>query len=249
MSNGTEGRSDYLAPRFSVEQYDWRVFCGPRAGDPAPDFRFMNMGGDEVRLSDFHGEWVVIETGSATCSMYVKNLDGMRQLREEFPDVTFLLVYVREAHPGERLRQHRSFAEKCAAARLLPRKYGEDRPILIDTLEGDFHRAYGMMPNLLYVISPDGRVHYRCNWTMVDEVRRALSERDRPHTHENAEMDKLHAGRSVWQSVKVMWTGGFLALWDFIRSLPKMVRLHKMVDAYYKRHGRFINDPESARDE
>lgn len=69
-----------------------------------------------VHLTDFKGKWVVVETGSATCSMYTKNIPGMKELRAEFPDVEFIVVYVREAHPGERLSQHQSFEEKKKAA-------------------------------------------------------------------------------------------------------------------------------------
>lgn len=233
----------YLAPRFRVKEYDWGVFVGPRAGEPAKDFTLVDFDGNEVKLSDYRGKWVVIETGSATCSMYVKNIEGMHQLRDEFPDVEFLVVYVREAHPGERLHQHKNFEEKKKAAHLLPKKYGEDRPILIDTLNGDMHRAYGVMPNVVYIINPDGVVHYRCNWATVDGVREALADRARLHRYENADMNKLKASRGMLTALWVMWTGGIVALWDFFIATPKLMRRHKMVDEYYEKHGRFQNTP------
>lgn len=233
----------YLNPRFTVKEYDWGVFVGPRAGEPAKDFTLTDFNGNEIRLSAYKGKWVVLETASATCSMYVKNIEGMRQLREEFPDVEFLLVYVREAHPGERLGQHKSFDEKFEAAHLLPSKYKEDRKVLIDTLDGDMHRAYGVMPNVVYIIRPDGTVHYRCNWATVDGVREALADRTRLHTHENADMHKLKASRGLFTALKVMWTGGAVALWDFFVATPKLLHRHKMVDEYYDKHGRFQNTP------
>jgi hypothetical protein len=57
---------------------------------------------------------------------------------------------------------------------------------LLYTSEGDFHRAYGGMPNIIYIIRPDGTVHYRCNWTSVDLVQDALKDRENLHTVENA---------------------------------------------------------------
>ena len=51
-----------------------------------------------MKLEDFKGKWVVIETESITCSMYVKNFGGVAKLREKYPDVEFLRVYMREAH-------------------------------------------------------------------------------------------------------------------------------------------------------
>lgn len=233
----------YLAPRFRVKEYDWGVFVGPAAGEEAPDFTVTDYDGNEVKLSDFRGKWVIIETGSATCSMYAKNIPGMKQLQKEFSDVEFLLIYVREAHPGERLHQHRSFEEKYAAAKLLPTRYNENRRVLIDKLDGDMHRTYGVMPNVVYVIRPDGIVHYRCNWATEDGVKEALSDRENFHTHENADMHKLKASRGLWTTLRSMWTGGILALWDFMIAGPALLRRHKMVDDYYNKHGKFQNQP------
>lgn len=238
-----EKRLDYLNPRFKVALYDWDTFVGPRADDPAIDFSCVDFEGNTHRLSDFRGKWVVLETGSATCSQYTKNIHRIKNLRKEFPDVEFIIVYVREAHPGERLRQHRSFTEKLSAAKLLPQKYGEHRTILIDSLEGDMHRAYGAMPNLVYVINPDGIVHYRCDWTHIEGLQTALRERDRVHTEEHATLRKISAQRSLWIATRTMWTGGIVALWDFVMAGPALYRKHKLIDAYYAEHGRFKNRP------
>lgn len=231
----------YNQPRFTVKQYDWDLFKGPRAGEEAQDFTLTAQDGSNVKLSDFRGKWVVIETGSATCSMYTKNIPGMLALRKEFPDVAFLVVYVREAHPGERLSQHKSFEEKKQAATLLAPRYGEERPVYIDAYEGDMHKSYGGMPNIVYVINPEGKVHYRCNWATVDGVREALSDRSRLHTVENADMHKLKASRGMMVALRTMWTGGLLALWDFVIATPKLLKRHKLVDDYYNKHGKFRN--------
>lgn len=239
----------YLTPRFKPKLYNMDVFIGPRAGEPAKDFTAVDFEGGEVKLSDFKGKWVVLETGSATCSMYTKNIDGMHRLAKEFPDVEFLVVYVREAHPGERLHQHKSFEEKKRAAHLLPRKYGENRRILIDSLDGQMHRAYGGMPNVVYVINPEGVVHYRCDWAHVNGVRKALTERDHIHTDEHADMADINAQRSPWIAVKTMWTGGILALWDFVVALPTIIKKHKVVDEFYSKYGRFKSHPDERLDE
>ena len=229
----------YLYPRFRPRNYDYSTFAGPRAGEPAIDMILNDFNGQQIKLSGFLGKWVVIETASATCSMYTKNIPGMKELRKEFPDVEFLVVYVREAHPGERLGQHRTFGDKISAASLLKSRYQENRRILIDSLEGDMHRAYGSMPNIVYIVNPEGIVHYRCNWATIDGVRKALMERDHPHTEENADMMKLWKDRSTWNSLRTMWTGGLLALWDFLLAVPYMIRRHKEADKAYTEEGRF----------
>lgn len=234
----------YLNPRFKVPLYTFDTFVGPRAGEAAEDFTLTDFDGNEVRLSDFRGKWVVLETGSSTCSQYTKNIQRMASVREEFPDVEFIIVYVREAHPGERLSQHKSFDDKKKAAGLLVPKYEEHRRILLDALDGDFHRAYGAMPNIVYVINPEGVVHYRCDWTHVAGVRKALSNRDEPNTLEHADMNEINASRSIWIALRTMWTGGFLALYDFFVAGPQLLKKHKMVDEYYAKHGRFSNTPK-----
>ena len=95
-----------------MSEYDLGKFPGPKAGEPAVDFTLSTPDGKEVKLEDYKGKWVVIETGSITCSMYVKNVGGFAKLRQKYPDVEFLLVYVREAHPGSRLGAHISDKQK-----------------------------------------------------------------------------------------------------------------------------------------
>jgi len=232
----------YNNPRFKIKLYDWDLFKGPAAGDAAPDFTVTDLdSGTEVSLSDFKGKWVAIETGSSTCSMYTKNIPGMEALRAEHADVEFLVIYVREAHPGERLHQHKTFAEKTAAAKLLKPRYKENRRVLVDSHDGDFHQQYGMKPNVIYVIRPDGSVHYRCDWAHEDGLKEALENREQLHTLEHADIDKLHAARGMGITLRTMWTGGIIALWDFFAAGPELVKRHKFEDEYYRKHGRFRN--------
>ena len=239
----TQPKMIYNNPRFMVKQYDWDVFIGPAAGEPVADYTFTDLEGIEVKLSDFKGKWVVLETGSATCSMYTKNIPDMDEVIADFPDVEFLLIYVREAHPGERLHQHRSFEEKTNAAKMLAGRYRERRRVLVDSLDGAYHRSHGAMPNIMYVIRPDGIVHYRCNWTTTEGLREALSDRDNFHTVENADMHKLKASRGIYTSMRTMWTGGVVALWDFFKAGPQLAKRHKLVDDYYREHGKFKQQP------
>ena len=73
--------------------------------------------------------------------MYVKNVPGFRKLQGEFPDVEFLLIYVREAHPGSRLGPHQSADEKLSLSPELNRIYKDPRQVLVGNLSGDVHRA------------------------------------------------------------------------------------------------------------
>ncbi|GAB4150046.1 MAG: hypothetical protein Tsb0016_21600 [Sphingomonadales bacterium] len=234
----------YLTPRFKPGLYNWDMFVGPRAGEPAVDFTVTDFDDNPIKLSDFRGKWVVLETGSATCSQYTKNIGRMEELAKEFPDVEFLLVYVREAHPGERKKQHKTMADKKQGAALLPKKYGEHRRILIDSLDGNMHRAYGAMPNIVYIINPEGIVHYRCDWAHVSGIRAALADRSRVHANEHADMSDINASRGAWIAVRTMWTGGVVALFDFFVALPTLFKKHKLVDDFYAKYGRFRSRPD-----
>ena len=171
------------------------------------------------------------------------DIPDMKSIQDDFPDVEFLLIYVREAHPGERLHQHRSFEEKTKAAKLVKPRYNEHRRVLVDAHEGDFHKKYGMMPNILYVIRPDGTVHYRCNWATAKSLRDALEKPDEFHTYENADVKELKAARGLYTTIRTMWTGGIVALYDFVKAGPGMAIRHQKVDAFYRENGSFNKKP------
>lgn len=234
----------YNNKRFKVSDYNFEMFIGPRAGDQVKDYTLTDLKtGEDVKLTDFNGKWVVIETGSSTCSMYTKNIPDMKEIVDEFPDVEFVIVYVREAHPGERMGPHQNMEEKLSAAKLVAPRYGEHRRVLVDNLDGDFHRAYGAMPNVVYVLRPDGTIHYRCNWAAPSLIRAALKDRENYHTLENADTLTLRASRKKMHMIRTMWTGGFIALYDFFKGAPLTLAKHYKIDTYYNKHGRFINDP------
>jgi hypothetical protein len=67
-----------------------------------------------------------------------------------------VFVYTREAHPGEHVPHHDSFERKLACATLLREEAGIGRDILVDDPAGTVHRAYGLMPNMTWVIDRAG---------------------------------------------------------------------------------------------
>jgi peroxiredoxin len=153
---------------------------GPGPGDRAPDFQLRSLDGDKVRLSDYRGKKnVVLTFGSATCPFSAASIRGLNDLYEDYEDnddVAFLFVYVREAHPGEKLPAHRSSDDKRRAAELFRDEEDVEMPILVDDLDGDVHRKYGKMPNPTYLIDKTGRVAFRALWTKASVLEDALQE-------------------------------------------------------------------------
>ena len=92
-----------------------------------------------------------------------------------------MFVYTREAHPGEHVGSHDSFATKLRHARLLREEVGIRRDILVDDLDGTAHRAYGLLPNMTWVVARGGRAIYKADWTNAANVEAFLGryERDR----------------------------------------------------------------------
>ena len=91
----------------------------------------------------------------------------LNQLYARFRDkgFEFFTIYVREPHPGEYYHEHSSWEQKLQYARDCREQDGIENPMLVDDLQGSVHRAYGEMPNMVYVVSKDGRIMYRSMWT------------------------------------------------------------------------------------
>jgi hypothetical protein len=79
-------------------------------------------------------------------------------------------VYTREAHPGEQLPAHATLDDKLAAARRLHDEIGIRRPILVDDLVGTTHTAYGLLPNMTWVLGRGGQILYKAMWTSAARV-------------------------------------------------------------------------------
>ncbi len=87
----------------------------------------------------------------------------MEKLATEYRDkgFDFVFVYTREAHPGELHPHHTRFEQKLDQARVFQSQYDIGRPILVDSLDGAAHRAYGALPDMLYLIGRCGRLTER----------------------------------------------------------------------------------------
>ncbi len=61
-------------------------------------------------------------------------------------------------------------AQKLDHARLFQARWSVRRAILVDELDGPVHRAYGMLPNMTYIVNSAGRIVYRADWTDAHTV-------------------------------------------------------------------------------
>lgn len=85
-----------------------------------------------------------------------------------------IFVYTHEAHPGENYPHLTTMEQKYKHAQALKDIFKVDRPILLDSLEGDCHRAFGSMPNMSWIINRAGIPIYKSDWTDVISVDLAI---------------------------------------------------------------------------
>ena len=166
--------TDYNYDTFSPDDYDFDSSAGPEVGQKAPDFELETAEGETQKLLTFDGDFLVLELGSITCPLFHTRREGMQSIESEFPSVSFAVLYVREAHPGEDIPAHQQFEEKKACAARLSSEEGDKRKILVDGLEGAAHEAYGSMPNSIFIIDKEGIVKFKAEWSNPTATRKAL---------------------------------------------------------------------------
>lgn len=203
-----------------------------RAGERAPDGELVDLEGDTVRLSSLWAEGpLVLEAGSITCPVFVHGIEAMDALADAWLGrARFVVVYTREAHPGEKRPAHRTMADKVAAARDLVAKEGVRRTVLVDDLGGSVSRAYGPFPNGVAVIGTDGVIALRADWCDPEEVDRALERLARANGtgEEAAPVDVRDNFASpspglLATSVRILGKAGGGALRDALSEFPRMI--------------------------
>jgi peroxiredoxin len=227
------GLSKYNYESFTRDLLQKEMTCsgaGPEPGERAPDFEGRTLAGTTVRLSDCRG-WknVVLTFGSLTSPMTAGSIGGMNRLHRKFTrsDVQFLFVYVREAHPGERIPAHGSMEEKTRAATMLREQEEIQMPIVVDELRGPIHREYGKLPNPTFLIDKSGRIAFRALWTqpdIIEDALEALLERQRGRGVEHAivnggEDRSLPVSYAVVHAYRVLERAGEKSLADFRKAL------------------------------
>jgi peroxiredoxin len=144
-----------------------------RVGMEAPDFPLLDLVSNTVSLKEFRGQkHIVLEFGCITAPVFINDLESLNRLNRQFQNeaVQFLIIYAREAHPGANYPAHISIEQKLAHARDLKRLEKIDIPVLVDSLEGRAHRAFGTQPSPVFVIHKDGSIAYKASWLVPAEL-------------------------------------------------------------------------------
>ena len=132
----------------------------------------------------------------------------------------------REAHPGEKAKQATSIDEKIEYAKRNRDDYKEERKIIVDNVEGKWHHEWGLLPNTVYVINPEGKVMYRAGdgdmLVGVDLI--AVLQNPVDIVREGP------VGAAPWITIPVTLKGGWVALYDILIIFPKVYYEHFKLD-------------------
>ena len=138
----------------------------PGRGDSVPDFDLATLAGGRFRSADLteNGPALLV-FGSYTCPVTDNAAPGLNALHGRFGNrVRFVMVSVREAHPGKDAPQPMSLDEKAAHAEQLRDLHGFDFDVAVDDIDGTFHRAMSPKPNSAYLLGQDGTILFRAPW-------------------------------------------------------------------------------------
>ena len=150
--------------------------AGP--GDPFPSFELVTTSGDSLNNRNvFADKPVLVIFGSMTCPMTASAAPSVQALYDEFGEqIDFIMLYVREAHPGENFTQTEIMQEKLEHARVLKEFYDIPWTVAADTVDGDLHRALDPKPNAAFLMNREGIILFRSLWAADrDALRQALA--------------------------------------------------------------------------
>jgi tetratricopeptide (TPR) repeat protein len=162
---------------------DARADAGPKVNDLAPDFELPDANtGNQVRLSTLRGRSAaVLVFGSYSCPNFRGSADALKALQRRLGrQITFLLVYIREAHAGDQWQSTRNerddvtlspattIGQKRDYAQMCSRKLHLDFPAVVDGIDGAVESAYHAWPSRVFVIGKDGRILYSTRLTELD---------------------------------------------------------------------------------
>ena len=173
---GRQYRYERFTTRLLLRDMRFRKGA-PGPGDVFPAFNLVTTDSDELINQDLSGNRPLLFIfGSITCPMTANAMPFLKQLHTEFGDrVDFIMLNVREAHPGENFGQPATMAEKLDHARALKQLYGIPWTVAIDNIEGTLHRALDPKPNSAFLVNGDGIIVFRSLWASdQNAMRQAL---------------------------------------------------------------------------
>ena len=157
---------------------------GPKLNSLAPDFDLnYSLSSRRTGPHDFAGKRpLVLVFGSYSCPNFRQSAEALISMYKRYAtSVSFLLIYIREAHAGagnwQSTRNERenvllapvsTLSDKQEHAVMCSRKLHLPFPALVDGMDGRVEKLYNAWPSRAFVIGRDGHVVYRTRLTELD---------------------------------------------------------------------------------
>ena len=117
---------------------------------------------------------VVLIFGNFTCGPFRSQAGNFEKLHRRYGDrATFVMVYVREAHPTDGWRmqsnervgvatpQPQTYGERAVVAQQCGKRLGLGFPMLVDTIDDAVGARYSGMPGRFYLIDKAGKIAFK----------------------------------------------------------------------------------------
>ena len=225
-------------PTMAMVLRDMRIpDTDPGPGDTIPAFSITTTEGIAIDNDNLRrdGRPALIVFGSLTCPVTESAGDGLRELATRYGDrVRFIMVNVREAHPGASTPQPQTGHQKAEHAAQLKAHHRLPFEVATDDLDGTLHRAFGPRPSSAYLVDPDGRITFRAHWsnvtTAIEEAVAAAAAGRRPPRAEAGHTIRAMARMTGYagQAFDTAGRGAALDTWKVAPPFAAMIGISKL---------------------
>lgn len=161
-------------------------------GEPAPDFEVVDASGEMHSLSDYEGQYVILEWLNHGCPFIQKHYNGnnMQQLQKKYTEEDVVWLSVISSAPGTQ-----GYMEPEEALQSIEEQGGSPSAILLDP-DGTMGHAYDarVTPHM-FIIDPDGILRY--NGAIDDQPSARPNTLKGAHNYIDAAMTSLRNGEEV----------------------------------------------------
>lgn len=225
-------------PTMAIVLSDMRIpRTDPRPGDTIPNFSVTTTDGITIDNASLRrdGRPALIVFGSLTCPVTESAGDGLRELHTRYGDrVRFVLINVREAHPGASTPQPHTDHQKSEHASRLKEHHRLPFEVATDDLDGTLHRAFGPRPSSAYLVDPSGQITFRAHWSNVtpaiEEAVAAAASGLRPPRAEVGQTVRAIARMTGYagQAFQTAGRGATLDTWKVAPPFAAMIAISKL---------------------
>ncbi|MEM8981836.1 MAG: thioredoxin family protein [Pseudomonadota bacterium] len=159
---------------------------------PAPDFTLQDVNGNDVTLSDYAGQYVVLEWTNHDCPYVRKHYESgnMQGLQSRYTEQDVVWLSIISSAPGKQ-----GYVESAEAIELTESRNASPTTVLHDP-DGVVGRTYGARTTPhMYIIDPEGTLRYA---GAIDSIKSARqSDIPKATNYVDAAMSALLAGDEV----------------------------------------------------